>query len=421
MRGLALLMTLGAVQLAAPAHAEDVRLDPTKVVEAATPPGVLLEEALPPRSGARIETAKSRWYLLDASSRMLYTYEADTNGKSTCDDACTKAWPPLIATGTAIPSPEWSIVARADGTKQWAYKGKPLYRSVMDTAPGQVKGKAFSSKGLRGTTNFKAPHELEDEATAQWQPAVFDRFKEDRPMPAAITQAQRLGSVDAPAFADSMGMTLYFRTSGLACDAKCRQTWKPMTAARLALPVGDWTLVKVEDGTRQWAYKGQPVYTYAHDNKPGDTNGAGAGWSIALVNAYDAPATVKVTKNAKNWSMFTDANGKTLYALEMYNYFIGTHHLNPALFSQPITGRMLAEYCKDSCTESWRPYVAAADAEGSGFWSIVTRSDGTRQWAYQGYPLYTFAEDHEAGDMNGHDSWTPTDGQNAVFWRVAIP
>ena len=30
--------------------------------------------------------------------------------------------------------------------------------------------------------------------------------------------------------------------------------------------VGSWTIIKRDDGTRQWAYKGQPVYTLFHDN-----------------------------------------------------------------------------------------------------------------------------------------------------------
>jgi predicted lipoprotein with Yx(FWY)xxD motif len=34
----------------------------------------------------------------------------------------------------------WTIVARADGSKQWAYDGKPFYLWMNDKKPGDVTG-----------------------------------------------------------------------------------------------------------------------------------------------------------------------------------------------------------------------------------------------------------------------------------------
>ena len=47
---------------------------------------------------------------------------------------------------------------------------------------------------------------------------------------------------------------------------------------------GDWTVVVRDDGLKQWAYKGKPVYTWVKDTKPGDTTGDGFNngvWHIA--------------------------------------------------------------------------------------------------------------------------------------------
>lgn len=54
------------------------------------------------------------------------TFAKDANGKSACNGPCAQNWPPLLAAG-GIPSGNWSIIARSDGTRQWAYKGHPLY------------------------------------------------------------------------------------------------------------------------------------------------------------------------------------------------------------------------------------------------------------------------------------------------------
>ncbi|MEQ9449255.1 MAG: hypothetical protein RLN70_10175, partial [Rhodospirillaceae bacterium] len=71
-----------------------------------------------------------------------------------------------------------------------------------------------------------------------------------------------------------------------------------------------------------------------------------------------------------------------------------------------------------------------------GFWDTLTRDDGTRQWVYQGYALWTYDGDKNPGDMNGHDEWTiyveddPTatfdigtgmTGTAGLFWSIAAP
>ena len=78
--------------------------------------------------------------LTDAKGMTLYTFGKDQPGVSNCNDNCAKNWPPLMAAADAKPMGEWTIVTRADGSKQWAYKGMPLYLWIKDTKPGDNTG-----------------------------------------------------------------------------------------------------------------------------------------------------------------------------------------------------------------------------------------------------------------------------------------
>ena len=79
--------------------------------------------------------------LVDGAGMTIYTYDKDVagTGKSSCDAQCAKMWPPVPLTVERIESP-YSVVAREDGSKQLAYKGKPLYRFAQDAKPGERKG-----------------------------------------------------------------------------------------------------------------------------------------------------------------------------------------------------------------------------------------------------------------------------------------
>ena len=76
----------------------------------------------------------------DAKGMALYTFDKDETGKSNCYDMCATNWPPFMAAADAQPEGEWTIVERTDGTKMWAYDGKPLYTFIKDTKPGEVMG-----------------------------------------------------------------------------------------------------------------------------------------------------------------------------------------------------------------------------------------------------------------------------------------
>ena len=79
------------------------------------------------------------------------------------------------------------------------------------------------------------------------------------------------------------GMTLYTfdkDKKGVSnCKGDCAKMWPPLKAEKDA----SLTLVKRSDGSTQWADEGQPLYTYAKDEKPGDVKGDNVGkvWHVA--------------------------------------------------------------------------------------------------------------------------------------------
>ena len=79
--------------------------------------------------------------LVDGKKMTLYTFDKDTDGKSTCNGTCAENWPPYTdKVDTGAGAGEWSAITRDDGKKMWAYKGKPVYFFKGDTAPGDMKG-----------------------------------------------------------------------------------------------------------------------------------------------------------------------------------------------------------------------------------------------------------------------------------------
>jgi len=100
------------------------------------------------------------------------------------------------------------------------------------------------------------------------------------------------------------------------------------------------------------------------------------------------PAKLMDSSGGKIW---TDAKGMTLYTFDKDEK--GTSN------------------CYDKCAAAWPPLPAAADAKADGEWSVVDRTDGTKMWAYDGHPLYTFVDDKAPGDVKG-------DGKAGV-WHVA--
>lgn len=70
----------------------------------------------------------------------VYVYDKEAEGSASCYGSCAEEWPPVLAPAEAKPFGDFSLVKRIDGTRQWAYRGKPLHLYHEDQAPGDAKG-----------------------------------------------------------------------------------------------------------------------------------------------------------------------------------------------------------------------------------------------------------------------------------------
>jgi predicted lipoprotein with Yx(FWY)xxD motif len=91
--------------------------------------------------------------LTDASGMSLYTFDKDGEGKSACNGRCVANWPVLKAETGDQAVDNYTILARDDGSRQWAYKGKPLYTFVKDKKAGDTSGDGF----LNGAWHLAQP------------------------------------------------------------------------------------------------------------------------------------------------------------------------------------------------------------------------------------------------------------------------
>ncbi|MER2536083.1 MAG: hypothetical protein ABTQ31_13060 [Rhizobiaceae bacterium] len=112
---------------------------------------------------------------------------------------------------------------------------------------------------------------------------------------------------------------------------------------------------------------------------------------LAATTALGFAAEPAMTADTAKGKVYTDAKGMTLYT-----------------FDKDDAGK---SNCYDNCAKNWPPFMAAPDAKAEGKWTVVTRTDGSKMWALDGKPLYTFVKDAKAGDVTG-------DGVNSV-WHLA--
>ena len=281
--------------------------------------------------------------------------------------------------------------------------------SMLRTA---ALGAAFLSLAFAGLAAV-------EKATAQNMPAAppAAAAAPPAPMPPVVTVRPMVGGT---VYADLKGNTLYTldRDSDgkSSCAGSCLAKWRPLAAAWTTGAIGDWTVIERADGVRQWALKGKPIYTFTGDQKPGDVRGDGAEqvWHAAVKSRDFLPPgiSIKPIPNSSIGPAFVTQQGMTVYFVYRYRYNAGGN----TRYNSPSPG---PAGCKDECLKSWIPVPAPADAVAGGDWSIVDRDDGTRQWAYRKFPVYTYVKDQKPGDALGEGVNTILDGISGLFWAVA--
>jgi predicted lipoprotein with Yx(FWY)xxD motif len=113
--------------------------------------------------------------------------------------------------------------------------------------------------------------------------------------------------------------------------------------------------------------------------------GGGAATATPPKASTGTAATVGVS-NSSLGSILVNSGDRTLY-----------------LFKAD-SGTMSA--CSGACATAWPPLLATGNpTAGKGLTAsklgTITRSDGTRQVAYNGHPLYLFVKDKKPGDVTG--------------------
>ncbi len=96
------------------------------------PAGMKLEH---PGDTALSQETSGNWvYKSFPGLARLYVHDGDQSSVSHCTEGCASAWPPLLATVEKVGEKvgDWIVIARDDGRRQWAYKGRPVYTRFHD-------------------------------------------------------------------------------------------------------------------------------------------------------------------------------------------------------------------------------------------------------------------------------------------------
>jgi predicted lipoprotein with Yx(FWY)xxD motif len=107
----------------------------------------------------------------------------------------------------------------------------------------------------------------------------------------------------APGFVNPKGFTVYVFDGDLAdpghstCNAGngCSQDWPHVPPPAGKILSGQFSTITRDDGSTQLTYAGRPLYTFAFDSQPGQTNGDGLDefggvWHVARPQSTSSPS-----------------------------------------------------------------------------------------------------------------------------------
>ncbi|MEU9748221.1 SCO0930 family lipoprotein [Streptomyces sp. 4R-3d] len=243
------------------------------------------ESAAEPKTAGQLavwDSKKLGKVITDSEGFTLYRFDNDTAEppKSTCSGECEKAWP-IVAAGdvkaaAGTDASKIGEVTRDDGTKQLTLGGWPMYRYAKDTNPGDANG-----QGVGGTWFASAP---DGKKAALGAAGAEEAGGIEADLAGlSVRKDPKLGEI----VVDSKGMTVYrFKKDTAwpmktACTGACLEKW-PVVApvdkndTEGIIKKGFVTFDR-PDGIKQQTIDCWPIYTFAGDAKPGDTNGQGVG------------------------------------------------------------------------------------------------------------------------------------------------
>ncbi|MCT4353483.1 SCO0930 family lipoprotein [Streptomyces sp. Je 1-79] len=248
-------------------------------------------EAEPAGQMAVASTKQLGKVVTDSEGYTLYRFDKDSSSppKATCEGDCAKAWPVVSPEDAKAPAGvDASLlgeVTRADGSKQLTLGGWPMYRYAKDTKPGDLNG-----QGVGGTWFASAPDgkkaSAEADGGAAEEGAEEEGAKEEPAADAAglsVREDPKLGEI----VVDSRGMTVYrFKKDSAwpmktACTGACLEKWPVVAPVDKndieGITKKGFVTFSRPDGIKQQTIDCWPLYTFAGDEAPGDTNGQGVG------------------------------------------------------------------------------------------------------------------------------------------------
>lgn len=223
--------------------------------------------------------------LTDSGGLTLYRFDTDTAEppKSSCDGDCATTWPPVPAddatAGDGIDKSLLGEVTRSDGSKQLTVGGWPAYRYVKDVNAGDVNGQGVGGKWYAlAADGKKAGGGGGSGAEAADLPGLSTR------------QDPELGEI----VVDKNGMTVYRFIKDVAwpdpiskCTGACLEKWPAVAPVEANDTKGiekkGLMSFTRPDGVKQQTIDCWPIYTFAQDKEPGDTNGQGVGGTWYVV------------------------------------------------------------------------------------------------------------------------------------------
>jgi predicted lipoprotein with Yx(FWY)xxD motif len=255
---------------------------------AESPPGLTI--------GAKAAESELGQLLASTEGLTLYGFTNDVRAKSSCYGTCAEAWPPVIVdadwtVGPGLDTGIFATTVRDDGSLQLVAGRWPLYTYSGDAAPGDLTGQASGGVWFAVATNGRLIKDAAPAAPAEpgGDPYAPAPVPTDAPVPTEAPTAPAPVSV-APtgvgdALIDTQGLTLYGFTNDVdgvpTCDGDCAGAWPPVLVDGAELPAGldaaVFSVVERSDGTHQLKAGAWPLYRFAGDANPGETNGQGSG------------------------------------------------------------------------------------------------------------------------------------------------
>lgn len=229
----------------------------------------------PEEIGVRMVAAAQAVALTDFEGHTLYM--ADGTGSDSTTEcrsgSCDTRWIPLPAPGLASGVGDFSVLVGADGSRQWAYQNRPLFRYSGDLLPGDARGGGIDpDRVIAALTHNFMPADVSTSSMEGYGEILTHR---GMTLYGGYPYEYRWGGRN---LRDTF-TNLYAKGKRIgpdACapdDARCHAKWRPFLAPADAISSGFWEPIRRKDGALQWAYKGTALYTCSCDARPGDYRG----------------------------------------------------------------------------------------------------------------------------------------------------